>query len=176
MCGLRIRGCEAEDLARVRSFCPQDRIPNDAPQTSFTCCVQLKSVMVLLSGGGFIMRYILAILFFAVFVEGATAADIPQTAPYTRAPVEVLPASYNWSGFYVGAMGGAGWSDSQGVDFKGGFAGGTLGGNAQFSNFVLGGEIEGAWSNIGQTASTLFGLVSAADQIQAFGSATVRAG
>ena len=122
------------------------------------------------------MKYILAILFFAVFVEGATAADVPQAAPYTRAPVEVLPASYNWSGFYVGAMGGAGWSDSQGVDFKGGFAGGTLGGNAQFSNFVLGGEIEGAWSNIGQTASTLFGLFSATDQIQAFGSATVRAG
>lgn len=125
------------------------------------------------------MKHILAILFFAVFVEGAAAADLPQAAPptpYTRAPVQALPAGYNWSGFYIGAMGGGGWSSSQGVDFKGGFAGGTLGANAQFSNFVLGGELEGAWSNIGQTASTFFGLVSATDTIQAFGSATVRAG
>jgi outer membrane immunogenic protein len=122
------------------------------------------------------MKYVLAILCLSFFIEAASAADIPQAAPYTRAPVEVLPAGYSWAGFYIGAMGGAGWSTSQGVDFKGAFAGGTLGANAQFSNFVLGGEIEGAWSNIGQTASTLFGLVSATDDIQAFGSATVRAG
>lgn len=127
--------------------------------------------------GGSIMKYILAILFFAFFVEGATAADLPQAVPARApAPVAALPISYNWSGFYIGAMGGGGWSTSQGVDFKGGFAGGTLGANAQFSNFVLGGELEGAWSDIGQTASALFGLVSATDQIQAFGSAAVRAG
>jgi outer membrane immunogenic protein len=122
------------------------------------------------------MRYTFAILLSSVAIESAVAADLPQAPPPTRAPVQVLPTGYNWSGFYIGVMGGGGWSTSQGVDFKGGFAGGTIGANAQFSNFVLGGELEAAWSDIGQTASTLFGLVSATDKIQAFGSAAVRAG
>ena len=82
-----------------------------------------------------------------------------------------MPA-YNWSGFYVGAMGGYGWSGSS---FSGGFAGGTIGGNAQFNNIVVGGELEGAWSNIGQTV-TILGLGSATDRVQAFGSATARLG
>jgi outer membrane immunogenic protein len=121
------------------------------------------------------MKKILTLIALAGSVAAASAADMPQSAPYTPAPVVVSPA-YNWTGFYVGAMGGAGWSTSQGVDFKGGFAGGTIGANAQFSNFVLGAEVEGAWASIGQTSSLLFGLVSATDTIQAFGSATVRAG
>ena len=105
----------------------------------------------------------------------ANAADIPQAAPYTRAPVAVLPPVYNWTGFYIGLMGGGGWSTNQGNDLKGGFGGGTIGVNGQFSNFVIGAEVEGAGSNIQQSAS-LFGLINATDKIQAFGSATVRAG
>lgn len=106
----------------------------------------------------------------------ANAADIPAPAP-ARAPVYVPPpaAIYNWSGFYVGAMGGYGWSNSQGNDLKGGFAGGTIGGNAQFGNFVVGIEGEGAWADIEQSASFL-GLVTATDRIQAFGSLTGRLG
>jgi outer membrane immunogenic protein len=122
------------------------------------------------------MKKLLTALVFVGFSGLANAADIPQAAPVTRAPATIMPGAYSWAGFYIGVMGGGGWSDSQGVDFKGGFAGGTIGANAQFSNFVLGGELEGAWANIGQTASALFGLVSATDAIQAFGSATVRAG
>ena len=68
--------------------------------------------------------------------------------PYTKAAA-VAPG-YNWTGFYVGAMGGYGWSRTGGVDFNGGFAGGTIGANWQMSNIVLGIEGEGAWSNIGQ--------------------------
>lgn len=122
------------------------------------------------------MKKTLIAAFLAISTGAAFAADMPQTAPYTRAPVMVSPA-YNWTGFYIGAMGGGGWSTSQGVDFKGGFAGGTLGSNFQFGNFVIGSEIEGAWSDIGQTSGALFGLsVTATDTLQAFGSATVRAG
>jgi outer membrane immunogenic protein len=124
------------------------------------------------------MKFILVVLALVGTVSVAGAADVlPGPAPAAPAytPPPISPA-YNWSGFYVGAMGGYGWSTSQGVDFKGGFAGGTIGGNAQFGSFVAGVEVEGAWSNIGQTASAFFGLISATDRIQAFGSATGRVG
>src|ERR1700759_266236 len=119
-------------------------------------------------------------LFFLSWVSSAglaTAADIPAPAPAT-APVYVPPraAVYNWTGFYVGAMGGYGWSNSQGNDLKGGFAGGTIGGNYQFGNFVVGIEGEGAWADIEQSATGFFGLVTATDRIQAFGSLTGRLG
>jgi len=123
------------------------------------------------------MKIKIVMLALVASISAAAAADIPQpgpAAPPAYRPPPISPA-YNWTGFYIGAMGGGGWSASQGVDFKGGFAGGTVGANAQFSNFVLGAEIEGAWADIGQT-STLFGLGSATDTVQAFGSATVRAG
>jgi len=70
-------------------------------------------------------------------------------------------------------MGGYGWSRSQGVDFNGGFAGGTVGANWQMSNIVLGIEAEGAWSDIGQSRA---GLVGASDRIEAFGSVAGRLG
>jgi outer membrane immunogenic protein len=43
-------------------------------------------------------------------------------------------------------------------------------------NIVFGVEVDGAWSNIGQSASTSFGLVTATDRIQAMASATGRLG
>jgi len=104
----------------------------------------------------------------------ASAADLPPAVPDTRAPVVVPQPLYNWGGFYLGAMGGGGWTTGQGPNLKGGFAGGTLGGNAQFSNVVIGAELEGAWS--GLKASAAFGPFSATDNFQAFGSATARAG
>jgi outer membrane immunogenic protein len=123
------------------------------------------------------VRFALLFLSLVSLAGAARAADIPAPAPAT-APVYVPPraAVYNWTGFYVGAMGGYGWSNSQGNDFKGGFAGGTIGGNFQFQNFVMGVEGEGAWSDIGQSASGFFGLVTATDRVQAFGSLTGRLG
>jgi outer membrane immunogenic protein len=66
----------------------------------------------------------------------ASAADMPAVpyTPYTRALPFFSPI-YSWTGFYIGAMGGYGWSDEQRAtiagqtfsrsssDLKGGFAG-----------------------------------------------------
>ena len=122
------------------------------------------------------VRFALFFLSLMSLAGAANAADIPAPMPAT-APVYVPPraAIYNWSGFYVGAIGGYGWSNSQGNDLKGGFAGGTIGGNAQFGNIVVGIEGEGAWADIEQSAS-FPGLGTATDRIQAFGSLTGRLG
>jgi outer membrane immunogenic protein len=128
---------------------------------------------------GAAMKFVLVVLTLAGSISAVAAADVlpapAPSAPPVYRPPPVTPA-YNWSGFYVGAMGGYGWSTSQGNDFKGGFAGGTVGANAQFQNFVVGVETEGAWSNIGQSATAFFGLLTAKDQVQAFGSVTGRLG
>jgi outer membrane immunogenic protein len=103
----------------------------------------------------------------------AGAADMAAApVPYTK--VAAVAPGYNWSGFYVGAMGGYGWSRTAGADFNGGFAGGTVGANWQISNFVVGIEGEGAWSDIGQSATA--GVFGASDRIEAFGSITGRLG
>jgi len=69
----------------------------------------------------------------------ASAADM-QARPYTKAPPPLVSPAYNWSGFYIGAMGGYGWDSG---DFSGGFGGGTIGYNWQFpgSQFVFGIEV-----------------------------------
>src|SRR5882724_12000043 len=99
------------------------------------------------------MKYGWAVLALVASVSAASAADVlpaPAAAPvYRPAPT---PA-FNWSGFYVGAMGGYGWSDrgtvngvvGTGLDAKGGFAGGTVGFNYQApgSMFVFGAEADG---------------------------------
>ena len=120
------------------------------------------------------MKQMFTALALLALAGGAKAADLPQAAPYTPAPVVVPSPLYNWAGFYIGAMGGGGWTNGQGANLKGGFGGGTVGGNAQFSNFVIGAELEGAWS--GLQASAAFGPAGATDNFQAFGSATARAG
>jgi outer membrane immunogenic protein len=118
------------------------------------------------------MKLKLTALALLALTTGAGAADMPNPAPaaYTKVP---LSPAYNWTGFYIGAMGGYGWSTSQGIDFKGGFAGGTIGANWQMSNIVLGVEVEGAWADIGQSVGALLVVT---DRIQAVGSATGRLG
>ena len=57
------------------------------------------------------MKNILAATVLMISAGTASAADmraVPYT-PYTKAPY-VSPA-YDWTGFYIGAMGGYGWSD-----------------------------------------------------------------
>lgn len=112
---------------------------------------------------------------------GGFAADISQPPPYAPA---VASPPYNWTGFYLGVMGGYGSSQSVSVagligttnDIKGGFGGATAGFNFQSpgSPLVVGIEADGAWSGI-QYNQTVFG-VAFQDRINAFGSATGRVG
>ena len=76
----------------------------------------------------------------------ASAADM-QARPYTKAPPAAVVPAYNWSGFYIGAMGGYGWDTDTG---SGGFGGGTVGYNWQFpgSQFVFGVEVDAAGASI----------------------------
>jgi opacity protein-like surface antigen len=53
-------------------------------------------------------------------MTAASAADL-AARPYTKAPP--LSPGYNWSGFYIGVMGGGAWDS----DNSGGFGGGTIG-------------------------------------------------
>jgi outer membrane immunogenic protein len=131
------------------------------------------------------MKKILAAIVLVASAGTAFAADMPQAGPYYSRAGYASPA-YNWTGFYIGAMGGYGWSDETratvgGVtfstssnDLKGGFAGGTIGYNQQMGSWVIGLEADGAWSDLKYSASA-FG-VTATDKIQSLGSVTGRIG
>jgi hypothetical protein len=84
----------------------------------------------------------------------ALASDLPTKAPAYTAPIAAPP--YNWSGFYVGANFGGGWSNGSlnipGNNLCGGlteFIGGVQAGyNVQTGHFLFGveGDFDGASS------------------------------
>ena len=99
----------------------------------------------------------------------ASAADL-AARPYTKAPA--LAPGVNWSGFYIGVMGGYAWND----DLTGGFGGGTVGYNWQApgSMWVWGLEVDAAGADVKDTLTELG--VTGEDKIRAFGSVTGRVG
>jgi len=134
-------------------------------------------------------KLLLASTALVALTVSASAADLPRKAP-PPAPVAVAPV-YDWNGFYIGVMGGYGWSDSarvtvNGVDFvgagnlKGGFVGGTLGYNYAplGGSWLFGIEVDGAWADIrnSATGATAFGTLTVTDKIDAIGSVTGRLG
>jgi outer membrane immunogenic protein len=105
----------------------------------------------------------------------ASAADLPAR-PYAKAAPLVSPG-YDWSGFYIGVMGGGAWSDG----LSGGFGGGTIGYNWQLpaSRFVFGIEVDAAGASIKDSQTEDVGLMDPAtleNKISALGSVTGRAG
>jgi len=113
----------------------------------------------------------------------ASAADLgPRT--YTKAPALAPAPVNNWSGFYVGVMGGYGWSDqltSKGVsvsssDLKGGFGGGTIGYNWQVApSWLFGLEVDAAGADIKYSDFDVSGD-GERFKTNAFGSVTGRVG
>jgi outer membrane immunogenic protein len=85
----------------------------------------------------------------------AYAADLPApAATYTKAPAFV--AATNWSGFYIGAVGGyASENTSDSFGIKGGFGGGTVGYNWQFNSIVAGIEADGAFADVKNSATQI---------------------
>lgn len=111
----------------------------------------------------------------ALFILSAGAASAADLAarPYTKAPPVPMAAVYNWTGFYIGANGGGGWSDQRwdlynvlGVPggpvaegshtASGATAGGQIGYRWQASNWVFGLEAQGNWADFSGSNNSLF--------------------
>lgn len=89
----------------------------------------------------------------------ALAADLSVAPLYKAPPAPAVPPPYNWSGFYLGANGGGGWStshwDSAGsTNGSGGVIGGTAGLNWQTGHAVFGLEGDIDWSNVKGTTTS----------------------
>ena len=125
------------------------------------------------------MKRLALALLLASTAGAACAADLPAPGmPYSKAPAMVSPL-INWSGFYIGAMGGyASQNTSDPIKIKGGFGGGTVGYNWQFGSFVAGIEADGAFGSISASATETVVIngvpvtASATDKVDAL--ATVR--
>ena len=111
----------------------------------------------------------------ALGMAPAVAADL-AARPYTKAPAAAI-AINNWSGFYLGAMGGYAQENSSGIGtLSGGFAGGTAGYNWQMGNVVLGLEADGAWADVGANVGLFGGLASVDYTIRSMGTVRGRVG
>ncbi len=100
----------------------------------------------------------------------AQAADLPPAppAPAPTAPIVYAPQTYNWSGIYVGAHIGGGYSNSWWSDpitgagnnnFNDwGFLGGAqVGANAQFNRLVVGLEGDFSWTSLKDSGTDSIG-------------------
>ncbi len=105
------------------------------------------------------MKRILIAGAFALAAGGqALAADLPQPGPPPpRVPSTYVPTTapvYNWSGIYFGINGGYAFgtgaflSGASVPSVDGFLVGGTVGGNYQWGQFVLGVEGDGDWTNL----------------------------
>ncbi|MGY2906482.1 outer membrane protein [Bradyrhizobium sp. URHC0002] len=108
-------------------------------------------------------------------IAPAAAADL-AARPYTKAPAAAI-AINNWTGFYLGAMGGYAQENSSDIGtLSGGFAGGTAGYNWQTGNLVLGIEADAAWADVGATVAVVPGLASLSYKIRDMGTVRGRVG
>jgi outer membrane immunogenic protein len=115
------------------------------------------------------------VAFAALGMAPAGAADLAAARPFTKAPA-VAPIG-NWTGFYIGAMGGYGAENgSDGI--RGGFGGGTTGYNWQMNNLVFGLEADAAGADIrrSETALVLGVPVTATAKVDALGTVRGRFG
>jgi outer membrane immunogenic protein len=101
----------------------------------------------------------------------ALAADMAR--PYTKAPAMAAPI-VNWTGFYLGAMGGYASENADTFAVRGGFAGGTIGYNWQAGNVVFGLEADAAGADINNSITGLVGTTAITATTKADAIGTVR--
>src|SRR5712672_732970 len=107
-------------------------------------------------------KILLGLAGFIALAVPASAADL-AVRPYSKAPVPMIAAIYDWSGFYIGANGGWGSSHkcwdfvtpagaliaAEGChDATGGVAGGQIGYRWQSGTWVFGFEAQGDWADL----------------------------
>ena len=122
----------------------------------------------------------------------ASAADL-AARPYVKAPPAPVVAIYDWSGFYIGADGGGGWSHKcwdvtsfrgpvapfrEGChDATGGVVGGQIGYRWQSAGWVFGLEAQGDWADLkGSNVSVFIPNWTNNSKIEAFGLFTGQVG
>jgi len=138
---------------------------------------------------GMMMDAILLPMTTVLGISGALAADLPAR-PYTKAPVAAVVTN-NWTGCYLGANVGGGWthtrqefapapftgilfSDSRGSDVIGG---GQVGCDYQFDRFVFGAQGQFDFGRINSSAvEPLFPTDTSKTQTKQIFTATARLG
>src|SRR5580700_4778367 len=108
-------------------------------------------------GPGFLVGIAVAA---SALVAPALAADLPPpVVPPPQAPAAYIPAApaFTWTGFYIGlntgyAFGQSNWTSPMGstgyFNVNGALAGGTIGGNYQIGQLVVGAEGDFDWQNV----------------------------
>ena len=134
-------------------------------------------------------RFLLGTVALIAFAAPAAAADL-AARPYTKAP-PLIAATYDWSGFYVGANGGWGssrkcWdSVTAGGAFifaegchnaTGGTAGGQVGYRWQSAAWVFGLEAQGNWADFSGNNIVGAGAFRNYSKVNAFGLFTGQVG
>jgi outer membrane immunogenic protein len=118
-------------------------------------------------------------------VAAAHAADL------TIPPPTIAAAAFNWSGFYIGAHGGAASAVNHfndptyfisgspfDVDSDGVLAGAQMGANWQIGHFVLGGEADISWASLtgGYSLSPILAASTVTTKIDALATGAARVG
>jgi outer membrane immunogenic protein len=103
----------------------------------------------------------------------------------------MIAAGYNWSGFYIGIHGGAGWGtkhwtavtfapaldDEGSFDVRGWLLGGQIGYNFQTGPLVFGIEAQGSWADIsGERLSAAFADTTIRTEVTSLGTVAGRLG
>jgi outer membrane immunogenic protein len=110
-------------------------------------------------------KFLLSGVALAILAGPVFAADLPaRRGVPMKAPEPVMTYGTNWTGFYVGAHAGGGWS-SKCFEFAGAsegchngdgwLAGGQLGYNWQAGNWVFGLEFSGSFADISGSHAAL---------------------
>jgi outer membrane immunogenic protein len=111
----------------------------------------------------------------------ALAADLPAPPPYIPAPVPI----FTWTGIYLGVNGGYAFGDSNwsapppatgNFSTDGFLIGGTIGGNYQWGQFVLGIEADADWQNLNGTTYSTCGSYGCTTQSEWLATIRGRAG